>query len=325
MLDKCMHPLLKEREQNLIKEKLQAAMKKFGFEYMLLTRDDNIFYATGYMPMGAGQVIAIVPAEGNVSLVVSTLESMDVRCATTDIDVHEFLSWVFIDDGTAAGLRDKGDLIDPNAVVNITADIIQPKKVTGRIGIESGSISHNLYTSLTEKIPETLMSDCTAAVMAARIIKTPWEIKILKIAAQHLERIWTHMAVEVKPGMPAYMLDTMMYEYAGMYDEYHSLMGGFSFVPAVGPYYGQSGMPRGYIIQDGDIIKFDVGFRHMGYTSDIARTFIVGDKPNKVAEEIYKILYDANLLGQEYLKPGVKCSEIYAIVRAAVEKSKLIP
>ncbi len=326
MLKKCLHPLLAEREQNLIKDKLQAAMKKNGIEYMIINHKDNIFYSTGYMPIGVGNVVSIVPANGNPALVLSTLESMDARCTTNDVEIYQYLSWVFIDDGTPECLCDKGDLIDPNATIHLIKDIIKPNKITGKVGIEMGSISLNLYQRLTSIIPKEIIIDCTSTIMDARVVKTPWEIKMLKIGAEHLERTWHHMALDIKAGMPAYKLDNMFMAYASQCNDYDSItMKDFHWIPAVGPYYGQSGLPRNYILKDGDIVRFDVGFRHMCYTTDIARTFVVGDTASDLAQEVYDILYRANVVGQQYLKPGVKCSDLYNAVRAEVEKSKLIP
>ena len=64
-------------------------------------------------------------------------------------------------------------------------------------------------------------------------------------------------------------------------------------------------MPRGYILQAGDIIKFDVGYQYLGYWSDIARTFAVGGTAPDEALELYDTLYRANRLGVSMLKPGV--------------------
>ncbi|UQT49976.1 aminopeptidase P family protein [Flavonifractor plautii] len=84
-------------------------------------------------------------------------------------------------------------------------------------------------------------------------------------------------------------------------------------------------MPRGYILQAGDIIKFDVGYQYLGYWSDIARTFAVGGTAPDEALELYDTLYRANRLGVSMLKPGVAMRDIYSAIREEVEKSRLVP
>jgi hypothetical protein len=72
-------------------------------------------------------------------------------------------------------------------------------------------------------------------------------------------------------------------------------------------------------------MRIDGGGTHFGYISDITRTWAVGGSPTSKSEEIHDALYAGFLKGLELLKPGVKMSEMYAEVRAAVEKSPLLP
>ena len=107
-LDKCLHPMLAKRESTLLREKLQTQMKKYDLGYLVLTEPANVFYATGYIPL-VGTSMVVVPAEGEVHLLISTLESADAYATTQDVDVREFMSWVFIDNGTEESRKDKGD------------------------------------------------------------------------------------------------------------------------------------------------------------------------------------------------------------------------
>ena len=84
-------------------------------------------------------------------------------------------------------------------------------------------------------------------------------------------------------------------------------------------------MPRGYILKEGDVIKFDVGYKYLGYWSDIARTFAVGGTAPDKGIEVYETLYKANRLGVSMLKPGVVMKDIYNAIRQDVEKSSIIP
>lgn len=324
-MEKCLHPLLEKREGNVFREKIQAEMKKREMEYLVLTIPANVFYATGYIPL-IGSTIAVIPADGFISLIISTLESADAYCTTKDIDVREYPSWVFIDDGSPESRREKGDIMDPDAPVNMTLDIICKKPLEGKVGVEMGAMSKHFWEKLTAKLPESVIVDGSGVMREVRVIKTPWEIEMLRIAAQHLERTFECVAADLKPGMPAWKLDALFTYYAGKENLDLGTMGRTSiFIPAAGPYFGLSGVPRGYILEEGDVIKFDVGFQHLGYHSDIARTFAVGGTASDAVQEVYDVLYKANRLGVSMLKPGVKCSEIYNAVRADVEKSSILP
>lgn len=320
-----MHPLLAGREQNIFKEKVLDTMKKYNMEYLILTKAENVFYVTGYYEqLETG--IAIISSDGRIILAVSTLESQDAKAMVPEgVEVREFLSYVFIDDGSKECLRDKGDEVDSDAVFNITKDVIKPGTVDGKIGLEMNFITRLFWKKIIDIYPEELFCDCSKALVEARMVKTPWEIKMLRLGAKHQEKVFMHIGNDLKEGMPGYMLNKLFLYYSAQFDEEGTLGRMHKFVPASGPYYGLCNFPRGYILQQGDIVKFDCGFKNLGCNADIARTFAVGNTASDEELEIYETLYNANRLGVSMLRPGVKCSDIYYTVRTEVEKSRLIP
>ncbi|MEA4891764.1 MAG: Xaa-Pro peptidase family protein [Peptococcaceae bacterium] len=324
-LEKCLHPMLAKRDQKWFCHKIQAEMKEQGLGYLILQTPCNVFYATGYMPL-VGSSAAVVPAEGDVHLIISTLESADADASTQNVDVREFMSWVFIDDGSEESRRDKGDVMDPDAIVHITRDLIKHTPMDGKVGIEMGSVGHHFYTTLTAALPQGMVVDGSTVTRNCRVVKCRWEIDMLRLAAQEADKAWNAMIEDIKPGMPAWKLDAMFTYHAGKLNlEHGTASRGSSFIPAAGPYFGLCGMPRGYILRAGDVIKFDVGFQYLGYWSDIARTFAVGGTASDQVLEVYETLYKANRLGVSMLKPGVPMKEIYKAIREEVEKSRLIP
>ena len=324
-LEKCLHPMLAKRDQNWFCRRIQAEMKRQGLGYLILQTPCNVFYSTGYMPL-VGSSAAVVPAEGDVHLIISTLESADAYASTQNVDVREFMSWEFIDNGTEASRRDKGDVMDPDAIVHMCLDLIQNTPMDGRVGIEMGSVGHQFFTKLTGTLPEGMVVDGSTITRNCRVVKCQWEIDMLRLAAQEADKAWSAMIPNIKPGMPAWKLDAMFaYEAGKLNLEHGTASRGHSFIPAAGPYFGLCGMPRGYILQAGDVIKFDVGFQYLGYWSDIARTFAVGGTAPDEVLEIYDTLYHANRLGVSMLKPGVPMRDIYSAIREDVEKSRLIP
>lgn len=325
-LDKCLHPILADREGQLLLEKLQRQMRSHGLGYLVLNNPADIFYATGYIPFIPDNCFAVVPVEGEAILIASTIESADAYASTQGVDVREFLSWVFIDNGSEESRRDKGDIMDPNAPSKMILDILLNTPMEGKIGVQMGEISQNLYRKLMEKLPEDRVVDGSAALRDARIVKTPWEVNMLRLAAQQLEQILKHVAADLKPGMPAWKIDALFSYYASALNLEHGTMSRSHFFgPAAGPYFGLSGMPRGYVLQKGDLVKFDVGYRYFGYHSDIARTLAIGGEASDAAVEIYEVLYKANRLGVSMLKPGIAMKDVYQAVREDVEKSRFFP
>ncbi|MEJ2399919.1 MAG: hypothetical protein P8Y52_00880, partial [Xanthomonadales bacterium] len=81
----------------------------------------------------------------------------------------------------------------------------------------------------------------------ARLIKTPWEIDMLRMAAQHMERVQSIVAQQLEPGMNAVALDTMIMAAGWAEDKQHTMQG-MSYQIGIGPYWGVSQSPRNYVI-----------------------------------------------------------------------------
>ena len=323
-MEKCLHPMLAKRDQNWFRSRIQAEMKKQGLGYLILQTPYNVFYATGYTPL-VGNWAAVVPAEGDVHLIISTLESADAYANTQNVEIREFMSWVFIDNGTEESRRDKGDVMDPDAVVHMVLDLVKNHPMDGKVGVELGSISHGFYSKLTSALPEGCVVDGSAVTRNCRVVKCSWEIDMLRLAAQEADKAWKAMAEQIVPGMPAWKLDALFTYEASKLNLIHGTASrDHTFIPAAGPYFGLCGMPRGYILREGDVIKFDVGYKYLGYWSDIARTFAVGGTAPDAVIEVYNTLYKANRLGVSMLKPGVAMKDIYRAVREDVEKSSIL-
>ena len=166
--------------------------EKQGLGYLILQTRDNVFYATGYCPL-VGASAAVIPAEGDVNLVISTLESADAYASTQDVEVREFMSWVFIDNGSEESRRDKGDVMDPDAILHITLDLIKNHPMDGKVGVEMGSISHKFFTGLSNELPAGMIVDGSTVTRNCRVVKCQWEIDMLELAAVEADKAWTAM------------------------------------------------------------------------------------------------------------------------------------
>lgn len=233
---------------------------------------------------------------------------------------------MFIDDGTEESRNEKGTVIDPDGAAGVVADILKSRPLQGKIGINKSYVQKRFYDVVTSKIPEQNFEDCAQLLLDVRITKTPWEIDMLRIAAQEAEKVYAQVANDIKPGMPAWKIDALYVYYSAKSNLDLGIMSRrHVFLTSQADYYGLSGMPRGYILKEGDVVKLDAGYRYAEHTSDIARMFVVGRKASDEVQEIYETLYKGFRVGVEMLKPGVKISDMYWAMREEVEKSRLIP
>jgi hypothetical protein len=73
---------------------------------------------------------------------------------------------------------------------------------------------------------------------------------------------------------------------------------------------GRDGFAPGGPAEAGDLIKVDVGCVVRGYSSDSARTFVLGE-PSRAAAEVYAALQAAFLSGERELRVGAPLSRIH--------------
>ena len=328
------HPLAAQRPHKDILGRLQGLMQRDGFDALILVAAENILYSTGYysmfayapgIPAGA-QTIAVIPAKGDAHLVVSLYEKDDARRQTVDsIEVSNVAGFVFVDDGTPESRAEKDPNLDPRLTLQSAVAIAQDLAPNGKIGMETGMLLAGFKDYVDGQIKGDRLEDCSALMYESRLIKFPWEIDILRMAAQHAERFMARTAQRLQPGMNAAVFDNLVQTAAWEEDKQNTLTLP-AYQTAIGPYWGIGHAPRNYVIQPGDVCRIDGGGQHFGYISDISRTWVVGgSKPDKKAEETFDALYAGFAKGLEMLGPGVVFGDLYEAFRAEVEKSPIFP
>ena len=330
------HPLAAKRPHKDIMGRLQGLMKREGYGALILMLGENVCYSTGYfskfayvpsIPIGA-QTIAVIPADGNPHICVSSYEADDARRQVVDeVAVEVMPGFVFIDDGTPEGRAEKDPSLDPLVTVKTAVKIAKDVAGKGKIGTELGMLTWAFKDVMEKEIGADRLVDCTGLMYESRLIKFPWEVDMLRLSAQHAERWMTRVARELKPGMNAAVIDQLCQEAAWAEDTEHS-MSIIGYQTAIGPYWGIGLAPRNYVIQEGDVCRIDGGSIHLGYTSDIARAWVVGGsegKPDKKHVETYDALYAGFQKGLDTLAPGVVLGDLYEAIRAEVEKSPIFP
>ncbi len=322
----AMHPQLKKRNQHEFTAKMQQAMKKEGLDTMLLLRPENILYATGYKslmsyapgwPLGAS--VVIVPAQGKLTMIINSLELNAAESMTgEEVNIITYPSWCVIDDGEGS-LHELPEKLDALAPIKIALEC-----ASGTIGMELSHITIGLHQYLSSVLDISTIIDINALMFACRMVKNSWEIEMLRYAAQHTDSVVQKVIPMITAGMPAYEMEHLLIQH-GVELDIKRTMTSYNFICTYGPYNYNCGLPRGYIIKEGDIIKFDGGFEHLGYKSDIARTFAVGNNLGAFEEKVFQCLLQANDLGVSMIRPGMKLSNIYHAIREYVENAGVIP
>ncbi|MEJ2331114.1 MAG: M24 family metallopeptidase, partial [Gammaproteobacteria bacterium] len=272
------HPLAAERPHNDILSRIQGFMKRDGFDALILLT-------------------------GKAQLVVSLYEKDDAPRQTIDVEYTSVAGFVFVDDGTPESRSERDPVLDPALTIKQAVSIAQDLAPNGKIGIETGMLLAGFKDYIDSQIKGKRIADCSSLMYESRLIKFPWEVDMLRLAAQHAERFMADTARELEPGMNAMVFDKLIQIAAWEEDKENSLST-LGYQTGIGPYWGIGLAPRNYVIKEGDVARIDGGGVHLGYISDISRTWVVGGSEGKPGEkyvETYDALYAGFAKGLEML------------------------
>ncbi|HDP89935.1 MAG TPA: Xaa-Pro aminopeptidase [Thioalkalivibrio sp.] len=134
-----------------------------------------------------------------------------------------------------------------------------------------------------------------------RLYKSRSEIKAMKEAARIAVAAHKRAMRACRPGMTEYQIEAeLLYEFRrnGAEPAYQSIVGG-----------GANGCILHYTenrdeLKDGDLLLIDAGAEHLGYASDITRTFPVNGRFSDAQRELYEVVLEAQAAAIEKTVPG---------------------
>ena len=184
----------------------------------------------------------------------------------------------------------------------------------GRVGIEKEFLAAGYVEELAGCLPDAAIVAGDHIFQAARAIKTTEEIDIMRKAARATELAILQAFEAAKPG------DT---EKKVSDDIFHGLISAGATSPwvvlgsgdrtAINHPYG--GSKR---LTPGEILRVDVGGTFNGYSSDVARTAVIGE-PSAEQASVYRRVLEAGRETIAAVRAGSKASDIFQAGRTALE------
>lgn len=158
-----------------------------------------------------------------------------------------------------------------------------------------------------KEYPEVKVLNSYLMVVELRMIKTDEELALIKDALQTTKGGLNEIMKSLHPGMYEYQVEA----YFDFYLKYSSNRDtAFETIAASGKnatilHY----VNNDSVIQENELMLFDLGARHDFYVSDISRTYPVSGKFTKRQREVYEEVLNVNKKCIEFLKPNVTWKE----------------
>ncbi|MCR4879581.1 MAG: aminopeptidase P N-terminal domain-containing protein [Bacilli bacterium] len=174
-------------------------------------------------------------------------------------------------------------------------------------------IKDNYYTldmkkDVEEKYPHIVIDNVYPLVMKLRMVKSPFEIEQLRKAI-HLTKLGINDLL-TRLGNNQYEWELANdFAYYGMSHERHGLA--FDTIAAAGKsaiclHYPQQTEK----VRNDDLILFDLGFAHAGYSADVSRTYPVSGVFSPIQKKIYQSVLNCNKAVIEYAHAGLTIMDL---------------
>ena len=300
-------------------------MHNEGLSALVLCQPESITYASGAFPgvasfwRRAGAAFLVVPADESAAItaIVGDLQAGAFTGASGLDDVRSHRIWVETD---SFPLRDGKPRRTPRPAqyslddsLALLRDVLREKGLSGNIGLELGFVPAADFVRF-QTLPVQWI-DATRIVEKLRSIKNPAEIERLGRAARHAAAGLSRLMEEIAPGMSSADMSRVWQEAALQDAVAHGVtppQSCWSYIAV-----GGDGFAPGSPAAPGDIIKMDVGCVIDGYSSDGARTAVLGT-PTPAAQAIHDALQHAFEAGLSCCTPGRPLADIYRSISVSM-------
>ncbi len=294
---------LKERGERIEKAKQLMAANKI--DAILLVGGTSQLYFTGMRWGNSERLLAtVVPQAGKAFVVCPAFEEERAR---------EQLNRGPLEDATVMTWQE-----DESPYRLVAAGLRTLGKSGGTVGVEERT-PWVFSEGIAKAAPGVRLTSATPVTSGCRMIKSPHELELMRIANEATLKVYEAVYHALKPGMSqteALSLISAGYAKVGFRGEASV---------EVGPYTANPhGSATPQVIQENTIVMIDDGCTVEGYNSDITRTFVLGKATDKM-KKVFDVVHRAQQAALSAAKPGAECQAVDAAARKVVEQSGFGP
>jgi len=283
--------------------KVQRAMAAHGLGALVLTDIVNIRYCTGVavMPLWTAVNIAhyvVVPVEGDP--VIFEYGGAEFRQRAFWPDVRPSMFW-------QARVTDSDSPGKAAAWARQIQEVLVERGLAGeRIGIDV--LDYNGYAAL--QALGLQLADADRAMSAARIIKLPDEVELMRRSCAVVETALGEMEQAIQPGISENELLAIFWHRILALGGEHCFTRLLVSGQKTNPWYHEADEK---LVEPGDLVAIDTDtIGPEGYVADFSRTFLCGGKASAEQCEAYRVAHDFVRGCSELIRPGLAFSDFVA-------------
>lgn len=183
------------------------------------------------------------------------------------------------------------------------------------------TIQQRFNKDIMERYPMHGYGRTAPILNAMRLVKSEEEIELIRHACYITTEAFRHCMATVKPGIYEYQMQAEL-EYVFKYNNAN----GNAFAPIIAS--GKNACSLHYsknqaILNDGDLLLFDVGCEYKNYSSDLSRTIPINGKFSPRQRECYEAVLRVMKEIEKLYVPGNTINDINAATRQLMEQEMI--
>jgi Xaa-Pro aminopeptidase len=213
----------------------------------------------------------------------------------------------------------------------------------GPLGMELDKLPAGLVARARKAFPDREIVDCAPLLLAQRAVKDAGEVEAMRASVRLFDAVHAAMCEFIRPGIAEYELageveralrraghDGVVFQ--RRWDAKLPMEGGIasgenlstiSRGPVTVTGVGRSeAFPMGASdrrLEHGDLVNIDLGLNRAGYHGDMARTYAVGELPERI-EPLARICRELQDVALGAIRPGVLAHEVFDSAREAARR-----
>ena len=281
--------------------RLRASLEANALDGLLISQPESRFYLSGYAghdlpPRDSAGYLLITSAKALLLTDPRTSEQAEQEAPEFEVVTY------------SSGNRGPASVAETAGKLGI-----------GRLGFESIHLPYAIWDEIRGDLSSSVSFEpFRGLVDELRIIKDAEELACLQDAIDILDRCLADVLSRLQPGMTerevARMVESYLLEHAD----------GSSFPPIVASGPSASvphAVPSLRRIQEGEVLKIDIGARASGYCSDMTRTVCLGSPADSRLEQLHAIVLEAQETVEKQLRPGMTGREADTLARDVITRA----
>jgi Xaa-Pro aminopeptidase len=281
-------------------ERLRAALDAQALDALLISQPESRYYLSGY----TGHDLPPRDSAGYLFITRDrALLLTDPR--TTEQAAHEAADFEVIT--YSAGSR------GPQAVSEMAN-----KLGTRRLGFESIHVPYGIWQDIRTGLNGPELQPVDNMVDRLRVVKDAEELQHLQDAVDVLDRCLAEVLAGLEPGQTEREVARTVERY--LLD--HADGPSFPSIVASGPNASvPHAVPSDRRIQEGEVLKIDIGARAGFYCSDMTRTVCIGQPRDPKLVELHALVLEAQEHAERNLRPGMTGRDGDALSRDVIVRA----